>query len=137
MTVVNTGNLQLKGVRVSAPERLSSVGDCDTPNDNGTHTLLAGAQMSCRARVNVTTADIEAGNTTYRVEVVATSVLGVNISSAREIFITPMQRPELLVTVLVCDAIPTMPGIACIRCKTTFTHLSLHCEQSDLENTWS
>lgn len=112
MTAINTGNLQLKNVTVDAPDRLTSVGNCTKPNVDDT--LDPGAQMSCSASVNMTTADIEAVNTVYTVAVSATSALGANISFIKDVVLTPMQMSKLSVTVLACATDSTKPGTACL-----------------------
>jgi hypothetical protein len=116
MVVINTGNLKLKNVTADAPERLTSAGDCIKPNNDST--LDPGDQMSCTASVNMTTADIEAGNTPYTVGVSAASALGVDISSTRNVVITPMQLSKLSVSILACATDSTKPGTACLSAVT-------------------
>lgn len=112
--MLNTGNLQLKNLTVIAPDRLTSVGSCSLDNSSN-WVLDAGAHVLCSASVTVTTADIEAGETNYAVQVVATSALGGNISSFKEVTITPKQVPQLSVTQVTCESSQAMPGMAIVN----------------------
>jgi hypothetical protein len=113
MSIINTGNLQLSKLTVNVSEDIHGAFNCDVPNfalDNGRTTLSAASQMSCSASLDMTTALIEAGNFTTYVDVLATSVLGAEISSSKEVVITPRQLPELSVTVLACEIPSTTSG---------------------------
>jgi hypothetical protein len=127
MTVINTGNMKLRNLTIVAPDWLTSVGSCNVPDfNNGSFTLPAYTQMSCSASVIMTQADIETAYTRVAVEVVATSMLGATISSLQDVYIRPMQVPQLSVALSECGPAPTKPGTG-VTCSTARRHNFVQC----------
>lgn len=114
VTVVNTGNLKLQAVTLTAPQLLAANLTCkigSTTFVNGTSVLAPKAVLACTASHTVTTADIEAGAVELNVGVTANSVLLAPLRQEASLQLVPTQISKLDVSIANCQPLATdMPG---------------------------
>lgn len=119
ITVVNTGNLKLTQVTLTALQLLAANMTCKIGTAafaNRTSVLDPKAVLRCTAGHKVSTADIEAGNVTLSVAVTANSVLGQQLDRDVSLQLTPVQISKLDVSITNCQSLraTAMPG-ECVK----------------------
>jgi hypothetical protein len=112
--VINTGNLKLSTLTLTAPELLAGNISCKIGSAtfvNGTSVLAPKAVLACTASHTVTTTDIEAGAVELNVAVTANSVLLAPLRREASLPLVPTQFAKLDVSIASCQPLTAnMPG---------------------------